>query len=759
MADRTPLSRFTPGDRGGSRDLREQPMEIGLEQETSHKGPKLIPYEQSEEGSFSDENNWLIEQFRREWDKPFWRDLREQVMTDFAYYTGSGQWTREQIAENADNKKPTLTLNHIKPTCETIFGLERMNRQQPRAAAEGESDRQTAAVFTRLMRRSMYDCDGEYQLSDAFEDGVICGVSMLSLPIRYADDPFNGDIDIEVLRVPEEVMWTTPWRRYDLDDCRIQWRHKWVHVDDLIAQYPDERAKIIEGINRWGLLYPLDRSPQGAVLTEGDPADPYAPSADYRRGQDDRAFWFNEQENACRVLECYFPKYTKVTVLATEDGRRVIRVLDEAKAREIYRQFTSANPSMGLSVVTRIERTVYMKVILPLTGETLEEGYAFEKDKNTFPFVPYFAHLKRDEVFGVVRSLRDAQDEINARRSQIAWLLRATGDGWFVDQGAMVNLAQFESESRDPKGVYEVLPGRPDPRRMPPPSVPQNLFELLRWAQQEIRLISAVNSELTGGGAEDRSLSGVAMQRRQQQGIVATSSLFDNFKRTKRTFYKKLAKRIQEVYTGQRVVRLLNEDTHEEEFVQLNQPTAVDANGQPMAPEEIAQLPGSNPPPGVTLRVLNDISTVKYDVVMIEEPASPTARSAALATLLELLQKAPGVAPLLVESIVELTEGLPNRDRTLKAVKQWAASLAGPQGPPPPKVSVVLRGDVSPQDSQDLLDDSTANSSRGPGAQGGAGGQGPGGPMGAANGNEANPNGQLPTGGAPNALRADLPAR
>src|SRR3990167_11094745 len=40
-----------------------------------------------------------MQMFYEEWDKPFWKELREQIPTDFGYYTGSGQWTEKQRSE------------------------------------------------------------------------------------------------------------------------------------------------------------------------------------------------------------------------------------------------------------------------------------------------------------------------------------------------------------------------------------------------------------------------------------------------------------------------------------------------------------------------------------------------------------------------------------------------------------------------------------------------------------------------------------
>src|SRR5262245_32684225 len=63
-----------------------------------------------------------MQMFRDEWEKPFWQELRLQVNMDFAYYTGAGQWTPEDKLRMERQGKPALTLNHIQPTLNALFG-------------------------------------------------------------------------------------------------------------------------------------------------------------------------------------------------------------------------------------------------------------------------------------------------------------------------------------------------------------------------------------------------------------------------------------------------------------------------------------------------------------------------------------------------------------------------------------------------------------------------------------------------------------
>jgi hypothetical protein len=711
---------------------------VAVQGESSTADAGALP----DEALFDDES--LVSRYMRlyyeEWNKPFWQYLRKNVSVDFGYYTGSAQWTDEQKRQMEAVKKPALTLNYIQPVINSLQGAERMNRYDPKAAAEQFEDVKTADVFTRLLRRTVYDANGEFVLSEGFRDGSVCGVVAFELPISYDENPLKPKIECATVRVPDDLIWSTPWRRYDLQDVRAMWRHRWVDVNDLCAHYPKKRKEILDALKEVKAITVADASRVGPILSEGDPKDAYA-GVEGIRPEDDQAFWFDIERERVRVLELYYPRFYPTYILASDDGKRVVSSTEEEKIARVYRKLVDKNPFGAFTMLQHNRRKIRMAVLLPVTRMVLEQGQPYARDVTNYPFVPYFANFVRDDVYGVVRSLRDPQDEINSRRSQVAWLLRASGDGWFVEENALSDPAKFQEESRDPKGVYMTRPGKPDPTRIPAPNVPQGLFEIVKMAVNEIAHISGMKTEVTAAGA-DRQLSGVAMARRQNESDVVSSTMFDTFRLTKRLFYQMMAKRIQEVYTDERTVRLLNAETAQDEFVTINQ--AV-----PSQPAE-AHDPGSNPSPETRYKVLNDITTLEFDLQMVESPASPTARSAALQTILDLLQKVPALAPLFADEIVQMTDGLPNKDILVKRVKDMTEQLMQPKPPEEPKKNISLKGDVPPEIAAKIAMDAAGVS---PGAQD------PAKAMGAEAGNEQNPSGQLPTGGAPTVNRPDLPQR
>jgi hypothetical protein len=301
-----------------------------------------------------------------------------------------------------------------------------------------------------------------------------------------------------------------------------------------------------------------------------------------------------------------------------------------------------------------------------------------------------------------------------------------------VDEGTLNNLDAFERENRDPKGVYIVKKERRLPVRIPAPNIPQGLFEIIVSAVNEIRHISMVNTEMQGG--ESTAESGVAKKILIQQGNIGNNELFDNFRFTKRLIWKKMARRIQEKYSDEDVVRLFNPETGGYDFIDINKETN----------EGAADMPS----PSLRYKVLNDISSLKYDMTFTETPISPTHRAGALANLLELMQKVPAVAPYLFASIVEMTDGIPEHDKIVAQMRALEKSLTEPQPSPPPKTSISLKGEDIPLEARTALAYKAINEPDPRSTEN---------PMGAQAGNAQNPGGQIPTGGQKLNDRADLP--
>ena len=108
------------------------------------------------------------------------------------------------------------------------------------------------------------------------------------------------------------------------------------------------------------------------------------------------------------------------------------------------------------------------------------------------------------------------------------------------------------------------------------------------------------------------------------------------------------------------------------------------ADARDLSPEEFTKYREEKAQIDSRPRILRDVSSLKYDVVISEVPTTPSMRATSLLAILEILKVLPGLAPALLDVVVELAEG-PDRARILERVKQLMPPSGGGLGGAAPK--------------------------------------------------------------------------
>ena len=347
----------------------------------------------------------------------------------------------------------------------------------------------------------------------------------------------------------------------------------------------------------------------------------------------------------------------------------------------------------------RIHRTetrrVRMGTVIPATYTTIEEDKnPYPNDDSNYPIVPYIAKRKGDTVYGVVRNLKDPQRIENKRWSQVADVLAK----WatirpLIVKGSLVTPEDFNDASVDKPIIYNKEEGPPSWLVAPIGPISNMLEVLAKEMKLNMREISGINTDLLG--QKHDTSSGVAIARRQQQGQVIATVFFDNAKKTRRLAGQRLARRIQQVYTADDVMRVTN-DYGASVLVRIN---PMNASGSKMSDEEFHQFVQTQAAAGKP-HVLRDVTSLKYEIVVSEAPTTPTARAAALMSLLEIAEKVPAIAPALLDFIVELSD-VPNRQELMQRVRrlippQILGEAPPPTGGVPPNPAAQAEGGGSP---------------------------------------------------------------
>jgi hypothetical protein len=287
----------------------------------------------------------------------------------------------------------------------------------------------------------------------------------------------------------------------------------------------------------------------------------------------------------------------------------------------------------------------------------------------------------------MVRDLRDAQRVENKRISQALDLVSRWGKIRRVAEENSI-AAQSEGLMNDPlaEGVIYYRAGK----QAPGWDIPQGIADLTRLivglADQmkvSIRETSGINSSLLGE-KNTTANSGIAMARQQAQGQIIATEVFDQNRWAGEIFGRQLGRRIQQKFTRDEYVRLTN-DVGSSVMVHLNPPAVnrvKDKDERRNKVKEWRKLAATDPSKP---EILANVDKFKWDLVLSETPSSPTARAEALEVLMNMTSRVPTMLPIIMDTMIRLTDGLPDKPELLARVKQLQASqgIGEPSGGPP----------------------------------------------------------------------------
>jgi hypothetical protein len=177
-----------------------------------------------------------------------------------------------------------------------------------------------------------------------------------------------------------------------------------------------------------------------------------------------------------------------------------------------------------------------------------------------YPFVPFYTvfepsyDLFQWKIQGLVRLLRDPQEELNMRRSKLLDIVDSQiGSGWKVKSGAVSN----------PKSLFQSGQGKviffnpgyevSDAERIDAPSIPESLFALSDSFDKDMSDMVDLNA-LTVDDTD--RMSSVLFQMKQALGMMGLGPIFDNLREAQYLLSKKVLKMIQN-YTPEKVQRII----------------------------------------------------------------------------------------------------------------------------------------------------------------------------------------------------------
>lgn len=544
-------------------------------------------------------------------------DNRAEMAKDEDYYDNI-QFTLEQMKELEDRGQAPIAYNVIAQTVNWVIGSEKRGRTDFKILPRGKDDAKPAEVKTKYMKYVSDINHTNFNRSRSFEDTVKVGLGWIetSVPDEEDDEP-TGD-RYESWR---NILWDSASTAMDTSDMRYQFRTKWVDLDVAIAMFPDREPELRNSIQETN-LFSTD------AMIDGDEAMDGAEADRELYGGINPIYMYKRQR--VRLIECWYRVPEKVKKI--KGGRFKGDIYDESDPRHVQ-AIESGNGRLHDKVEMRT-RVMFMTTSYPLYDMPSPFRH------NRLKFIPIWGYRRgRDNLpYGIIRGLRDIQDDINKRASKALYIL--SSNKVIMDEGALpddMTLDEFADEVARPDAIIVKRTGK-ELTINADRDLSQWHLELMSRNISMIQQVGGVTDELLGRSTN--AVSGVAVQKRQEQGSVATNKLFDNLRYAVQQHGEITLSLIEQFVTEEKQFRITNQ-RGTPEYITMN-------DGLPE----------------------NDIARAKADFVISESDWRATIRQAQNEQLLELLSRLPPQVSMTMLDLVVEGMDIDNREELANRIRQ-----------------------------------------------------------------------------------------
>lgn len=562
-------------------------------------------------------------------------DNRYQQSIDSDYYD-QGQWKREEAEELMDRGQAPLVYNESAATIDWIIGTENRTRVDFKVFPRTDDDVMDADVKTKTLKYLNDVNMLQFHRSQAFADAVKVGLGWMEHGART-------DTSQEVIfgrREDWRNMWHDSYGKTLTDeDWRYVHRVRWVDLDIAHAMFPDRPQQIDEAGTATG-LFALDEETEdfwyigkrfsGSQMDMGELT---------WRGYLSETGMVDNRRERVKLIETRYRMPTRCWYCKDGDfkGERF-----DHKNHDMVSQYRAG----ALGVYDMIEMRVWFSV-------RTEKGLLYNGPSpykhNSFGFVPWWCYRRgRDGMpYGVMRRIRDPQDDLNKRASKTLFLLST--NRVIADHDAVEDHDDAREEVARPD-AYVIKKKGSEFHIENNSEIALGHLQLMDRDIQMIRRAGGANDDNLGH--QTNAESGEAIRARQLGGTIVTAQIFSNHRLSIQTEGAMRLSLSEQFLTEQRVIRVTGGRADgKPEMVRINQPVQ-DADG--------------------TVRYLNDMTKSQADFVVDEQDFSQSVRQAMFESMLDLIGKVAAINPeyalRLLRMALEFSD-LPNKDEMAKEVK------------------------------------------------------------------------------------------
>lgn len=558
-----------------------------------------------------------VEQFLMEIrHQPNWRREADRAAD---YYDGN-QLSPETVEVLKDRGQPPLVTNLIKPTIDTVLGMEAKTRTDWKVRPEDndECPDELAEALSVKLKHAEIESRADRAVSDAYAAQTKSGLGWIE--VAREADPFRCPYRVKYIH-RREIFWDWRAEQPDLSDARYLIRRRWLDLEHAIALMPQYAELFRMTTGGWAGFDPLLEQDSRLVQSWEIERDTRIEAVD----------WRDIQRMRICLYEIWYRKWVSGYVMRLPNG--------------VNMEADFKNPRHNEAIVAgiaQVKRATFQKVRLAwYVGPHFLYDVPSPYKHNHFPYVPFFGH--REDLtgvpYGIIRTMISPQDEINARKSKMLWLLNSRRA--VVDADAVLDHTKAASEISRPDS-YIILNANRKPNSKftvePGGELARDQFTVMQEAKNEIAEASGIHKSMMGQQTNARS--GLAINSLVEQGMNTIAEINDNFRYARRLVGEMLFELVKQEI-GQGPTRVTIGEGARKKTIVLNA-RAID----PETGEDV---------------MVNDVSRVKTKIVLDDAPSSPTYKMQMLQMLTEITKSLPPEQQgLVMDFVVEATD-LPKR--------------------------------------------------------------------------------------------------
>lgn len=471
-------------------------------------------------------------------------DFRKLFTDDLKFVSADSdngyQWPDAMRNQRQSDAKPCLTINKTRQHALMVINEAKENRPSVKVnAVGGDASYESAQVYEGVIRHIEYQSNATDAYDTALDFQVKTGIGYWRVVTEYAgDDSFDQELFIRRIRNPLTVYLDPDIKELDGSDAKFGFIFDDMRREDFNRKYPAFKDQV-----------------SNSVL-----------------GQGDYTSWCTN--DSVRVAEYYYVDYEKDTLIALPmpapqpDGTVGERI-------EMITLSALRESMPDLAKVVMKDKTIQkrpiqkQKVLWCLIGgdQIIDRS---EWVGSTVPIVRVVGEEcmidgKLDRK-GHVRNLKDPQRIYNYWSSSAVEHVALQTKTPYIGSARAIegyeNQWEHANTANDSILIYNDVDDQGQPLQMPQrteaPVMSAAYMNGMQIAAEEMKMVSGQNDALMG--APSNEISGVAIGKRNKQGVQSTMQYRDNQAKAIRYTGKILIEAIPRVYDTPRTIRILAED-------------------------------------------------------------------------------------------------------------------------------------------------------------------------------------------------------